>query len=341
MLGFAFYLQPCLLPLMAEMPPGAAGVRLMTASVRTVVLGVATVVGPREGIGFQVYFRSRSRSCGKLTGSMCLCKGSACEPVSTCIRHCIGDGGPGSSGLSAQHSTSMRGSGLTGSLALPATSRAMQTRARFISLCASRVKAYVTPGMASQACHASLCLRVLIKSCSMWQVYIAIGVFAAARYGEDTAGNVLVNTWLGGIPEGVLDLAVGAYLSISIPPMLARWPLRISFHACHRAGGFSVTFQAMPLQHLNYVRMLPHAAWGLAYDASGLPAGERNEGRGATRLTRSLLCSWRPGTRWTCWRPATARRSCARATTRRRPRSSCPRSQSRCCSRAAPKRSSL
>jgi len=46
-LGFAFYLQPCLLPLMAEMPPGAAGVRLMTSATRTVVLGVATLVGAR------------------------------------------------------------------------------------------------------------------------------------------------------------------------------------------------------------------------------------------------------------------------------------------------------
>ena len=49
MLGFAFYLQPCLLPLLAEMPPGAAGVRLMTAATRTVIMGVATVVGAREG----------------------------------------------------------------------------------------------------------------------------------------------------------------------------------------------------------------------------------------------------------------------------------------------------
>ncbi|KAK9845342.1 hypothetical protein WJX81_003878 [Elliptochloris bilobata] len=102
-LGFAFYLQPCLLPLLAEMPPGAAGVRLMTAATRTVVLGVATVV------------------------------------------------------------------------------------------------------------------------------YTIIGVFGAARYGAQTAGNILVNNWLGGVPEGVLDLAVGAYLSISIPPMLlaARYTLDV------------------------------------------------------------------------------------------------------------------
>lgn len=63
---------------------------------------------------------------------------------------------------------------------------------------------------------------MLNKTChACGQVYTVIGVFAAARYGLDTAGNVLVNTWLGGIPEGVLDLAVGAYLSISIPPILA------------------------------------------------------------------------------------------------------------------------
>ena len=49
MLGFAFYLQPCLLPLLAEMPPGAAGVRLMTAATRTVIMGVATVVRAPEG----------------------------------------------------------------------------------------------------------------------------------------------------------------------------------------------------------------------------------------------------------------------------------------------------
>ena len=53
-LGFAFYLQPCLLPLMAEMPPGAAGVRLMTAATRTVVLGVSTVV--RVGSNLKIHF---------------------------------------------------------------------------------------------------------------------------------------------------------------------------------------------------------------------------------------------------------------------------------------------
>ena len=53
----------------------------------------------------------------------------------------------------------------------------------------------------------------------MCQVYGVIGVFGAARYGLATQGNVLVNTWLGGRWEGILDLAVAAYLSISVPPM--------------------------------------------------------------------------------------------------------------------------
>ena len=46
-----------------------------------------------------------------------------------------------------------------------------------------------------------------------------IGIAGAARYGLATEGNVLVNRWLGGRAEGLLDLAIAAYLSISIPPM--------------------------------------------------------------------------------------------------------------------------
>lgn len=91
-----------------------------------------------------------------------------------------------------------------------------------------------------------------------------IGVFAAARYGLDTAGNVLVNTWLGGIPEGVLDLAVGAYLSISIPPILARWPLRspglqvtwqLAFPPPADAGAAPLTACACCCTLLSYLRM--------------------------------------------------------------------------------------
>ena len=51
------------------------------------------------------------------------------------------------------------------------------------------------------------------------QVYGVIGIFGAARYGDRTQGNILVNSWLGGPAEGVLDLAIAAYLSISVPPM--------------------------------------------------------------------------------------------------------------------------
>ena len=54
----------------------------------------------------------------------------------------------------------------------------------------------------------------------LWmQVYGVIGIFGAARYGDRTQGNILVNRWLGGPAEGVLDLAIAAYLSISVPPM--------------------------------------------------------------------------------------------------------------------------
>ena len=51
------------------------------------------------------------------------------------------------------------------------------------------------------------------------QVYGVIGIFGAARYGDKTQGNILVNRWLGGPAEGILDLAIAAYLSISVPPM--------------------------------------------------------------------------------------------------------------------------
>ncbi|KAK9809814.1 hypothetical protein WJX73_009477 [Symbiochloris irregularis] len=50
-------------------------------------------------------------------------------------------------------------------------------------------------------------------------VYGIMGFAAAARYGQATQGNVLVNTWLGGPAEGLLDAVMAIYLSISIPPM--------------------------------------------------------------------------------------------------------------------------
>ena len=53
-------------------------------------------------------------------------------------------------------------------------------------------------------------------------VYGVMGIFASARYGLQTQGNVLVNQWLGGAAEGVLDAVMMVYLSISIPPMQVR-----------------------------------------------------------------------------------------------------------------------
>lgn len=50
-------------------------------------------------------------------------------------------------------------------------------------------------------------------------VYGIIGIFGAARYGHETQGDCLVNSWLGGKADGVLDAAMAVYLAISIPPM--------------------------------------------------------------------------------------------------------------------------
>lgn len=43
-LGFAFYVQPMLMPLLHELPPGPAGVRITSTAVRWVVMGVASLV---------------------------------------------------------------------------------------------------------------------------------------------------------------------------------------------------------------------------------------------------------------------------------------------------------
>ena len=64
------------------------------------------------------------------------------------------------------------------------------------------------------------------------QVYGVIGIFGAARYGLRTEGNVLVNRWLGGRAEGLLDLAIAAYLSISIPPMQVASPFCPTMPLC-------------------------------------------------------------------------------------------------------------
>ena len=45
-LGFAFYVQPMLMPLLHELPPGPASVSLTASAVRIVVIGVASLVCP-------------------------------------------------------------------------------------------------------------------------------------------------------------------------------------------------------------------------------------------------------------------------------------------------------
>lgn len=50
-------------------------------------------------------------------------------------------------------------------------------------------------------------------------VYGLVGIFGAARWGYQTEGDVLVNTWLGGRADGIMSLAMACYLSISVPPM--------------------------------------------------------------------------------------------------------------------------
>ncbi len=50
-------------------------------------------------------------------------------------------------------------------------------------------------------------------------MYGTMGIFGAARFGQATEGDCLVNTWLGGRREGWIDLFMALYLSISIPPM--------------------------------------------------------------------------------------------------------------------------
>ena len=58
-------------------------------------------------------------------------------------------------------------------------------------------------------------------------MYGTMGIFGAARFGQATEGDCLVNTWLGGRREGWIDLAMALYLSISIPPMQVRSKLAV------------------------------------------------------------------------------------------------------------------
>lgn len=49
--------------------------------------------------------------------------------------------------------------------------------------------------------------------------YAVIGIFGAARWGTDTQGDILVNSWLPGRQAGFLDAGMAVYLSISMAPM--------------------------------------------------------------------------------------------------------------------------
>ncbi|KAL4422426.1 hypothetical protein ABPG75_008623 [Micractinium tetrahymenae] len=65
-------------------------------------------------------------------------------------------------------------------------------------------------------CHAVQVVTIGVA----YIVYSVIGVFAAARYGLRTEGDVLVNEWLPGRWDGVLSASMTFYLSISMAPMI-------------------------------------------------------------------------------------------------------------------------
>ena len=50
-LGFAFYVQPMLMPLLHEMPAGPLGVRITSTAVRWVVIAVASAVSCSAYLG--------------------------------------------------------------------------------------------------------------------------------------------------------------------------------------------------------------------------------------------------------------------------------------------------
>ena len=62
-------------------------------------------------------------------------------------------------------------------------------------------------------------------------IYGLVGIFGAARYGQRTEGDLLVNDWLGGgRGEGALDAAVVVYLAISMPPIQVSQKLQPATH---------------------------------------------------------------------------------------------------------------
>lgn len=64
-------------------------------------------------------------------------------------------------------------------------------------------------------CSAVQIVTLLVAFC----VYAVVGIFAAARWGLETEGDCMVNSWLPGRWAGVLDFGMAVYLSISMAPM--------------------------------------------------------------------------------------------------------------------------
>jgi amino acid permease len=63
-------------------------------------------------------------------------------------------------------------------------------------------------------------VRVVIMGAAL-VTYVLLGFFGAARYGQSTQPNFLLNKWGGGGPlEGTVNAIMVLYMSITVPPML-------------------------------------------------------------------------------------------------------------------------
>lgn len=49
-LGFAFYLQPMMMPLLHDMPPGPSGLAITSTAVKTVIIGVLAALHFAAGL---------------------------------------------------------------------------------------------------------------------------------------------------------------------------------------------------------------------------------------------------------------------------------------------------
>ncbi|RMZ56478.1 hypothetical protein APUTEX25_001325 [Auxenochlorella protothecoides] len=67
----------------------------------------------------------------------------------------------------------------------------------------------------------------LVTSGVALAIYSVVGVFAAARYGLATGGDVLVNEWLGGAWDGALDAGMALYLALSMVPIVLTLRLQL------------------------------------------------------------------------------------------------------------------